>query len=38
MAKKEKPQALSWDAFQSMGNPDNAPALPEEETKNESSN
>lgn len=33
MSKKNKPQALSWDAFQSMGNPDNAPDLPEEVAK-----
>ena len=32
MSKKNKPQALSWDAFQSLGNPDNAPDLPVEET------
>jgi len=31
MSKKEKPQALSWDAFQSLGNPDNAPDHPEED-------
>lgn len=36
MSKKNKPQALSWDAFQSLGNPDNAPDLPaEESTTNE---
>ncbi len=32
MSKKNKPQALSWDAFQSLGNPENAPDLPKEET------
>lgn len=26
----KKPVSLSWDAFQSMGNPENAPEVPEE--------
>ena len=30
---KKKPTSLSWDAFQSMGNPDNAPDVPQEEVK-----
>ena len=38
---KKKPVSLSWDAFQSMGNPENAPDLPqskdnEENTENNS--
>lgn len=28
---KKKPVSLSWDAFQSLGNPDNAPDTPQEE-------
>ena len=27
---KKKPVSLSWDAFQSMGNPENAPDVPQE--------
>ena len=37
MSKKNKQQALSWDAFQSLGNPENAPDLPKEESSNDSS-
>ena len=28
--KKQQPTGLSWDAFQSMGNPENAPEMPKE--------
>ena len=38
MSKKKKPQALSWDAFQSLGNPENAPDLPKEESKTDTNN
>lgn len=38
MSKKNKPQALSWDAFQSLGNPENAPDMPKEETSTDTSN
>lgn len=31
MSKNKKPQSLSWDAFQTLGNPENAPDLPTEE-------
>lgn len=35
MAKNQKPVSLSWDAFQSMGNPENAPDLVDEEQEEE---
>lgn len=38
MSKKNKPQALSWDAFQSLGDPKNAPDLPVDETTKDTSN
>ena len=38
MSKKNKPQALSWDAFQSLGDPENAPDLPVYETTKDTSN
>jgi len=37
MSKKNKQQVLTWDAFQSLGNPENAPDLPKEESSNDSS-
>ena len=37
MSKKNKQQALTWDAFQSLGNPENAPDLPKEESSIDSS-
>ena len=30
---KKKPVNLSWDSFQKMGNPENAPEMPEEKQK-----
>lgn len=36
MSKNKKPVNLSWDAFQSMGNPDNAPEIKEEEELSDS--
>lgn len=33
MGKNEKPVSLSWDAFQQLGNPENAPDMPEEKPK-----
>lgn len=38
MSKKNKPQTISWDAFQSLGNPENAPDLPEEVKETSTSN
>jgi len=38
MSKKNKPQALSWDAFQSLGNPENAPEMPEEKSSPDTNN
>ncbi len=38
MSKKNKPQALSWDAFQSLGNPENAPEIPQEESTSNATN
>ena len=35
MSKKNKQQVLSWDAFQSLGNPENAPDLPKEESSSD---
>lgn len=32
---KKKPVSLSWDAFQSLGNPDNAPPTPSNDEQNE---
>lgn len=32
---KNKEQNLSWDVFQSLGNPENAPEIPEENEENE---
>lgn len=29
----KKPISLNWDAFQSLGNPENAPEMPKEKTK-----
>lgn len=31
MAKKDKPTSLSWEDFQSLGNPENVPEMPAEE-------
>jgi len=38
MSKKNKPQALSWDAFQSLGNPENAPEMSEEKSSPDANN
>ncbi len=35
---KKKPVSLSWDAFQSMGNPDNAPSTEEADPQNKNGN
>lgn len=33
MGKNDKGTSLSWDAFQSLGNPENAPEMPKEKVK-----
>lgn len=35
MGNKNKPKSLSWEDFQSLGNPENAPEIPEEKNSGE---